>query len=682
MTTNPTGLFDPQVGLLQRGSIKGYDPLRGTIQVQLNTAPAVKGQDRLVVDVPAPHTMFYNNGLFIGTLPSMGTPVVVAQGLGGVFYFVSHLAENLPIVPTLNQDELLIQANSDTFITLDTANNISLGSDVSGIHINTGNQNFPKTNLITFTLQNENHFTQGYREVGGLVKRDLRPNIYFDSNTKLEDDEYDKKYKIIGIDPTLTSNDITAGSTKNPPFAEHREMVYEFQYLSDVLDDTIEASRYSGLGFTPTNYTRPNRRKSRADTMSLSLVAPNYLIESVSGTVVDIFGNILDYNRVPIPIGQGTNTLNPSVSPDKAAAYTSIRALERNSIAYHFELNARKNLNVQPNESIVNALNINADNYNAKLLRSRFSMDVNKEGQFKFNVPSSSETGSIPLLARYENYSTYGPEDNGNPNKLWFRNDNLDIFLDGMAAYQATPSVDGGFTYSTSHGSINILNGTAVATPIDRITNAHLKHGTIFHDILQTCYVQQNNQFLNYQNGENPYPVNIGYIAPLSDVVSDTIQVSGSTANAGGRSGSISLDGSLELNIGANTVDRQSLWLDTAGGIVANIGRDRNSRSAVVSMNGDVYMQIGGFGVSGDARFASLNNGNYGAVLDLRISSGGGYVNMIRVDQNGITVMSPGSITIHSKGNMNLTADGNMTIDAASLVIQQRFVLKDSGGSI
>lgn len=680
--TNPTGLFDPQVGLLQRGSIKGYDPLHGTIQVQLNTAPAVKGQDRLVIDVPAPHTMFYNNGLFIGTLPTMGTPVVVAQGLGGVYYFVSHLAENLPLVPTLNQDELLIQSNSDTFITLDTANNISIGSDISGIHINTGNQNFPKTNLITFTLQNENHFTQGYREVGGLVKRDLRPNIYFDFNTKLEDDEYDKKYKIIGIDPTLTSNDITSGTTKNPPFAEHREMVYEFQYLSDVLDDTTEASRYSGLGFKPTNYTSPNRRKSRADTMSLSLVAPNYLIESVSGTVVDIFGNILDYNRVPIPVGQGTNTLNPSVSPDKAAAYTSIRALERNSIAYHFELNARKNLNVQPNESIVNALNINADNYNAKLLRSRFSMDVNKEGQFKFNVPSSSETGSIPLLARYENYSTYGPEDSGNPNKLWFRNDNLDIFLDGLAAYQATPSVDGGFTYSTSHGSINILNGTAVATPIDRITNAHLKHGTVFHDILQTCYVQQNNQFLNYQNGENPFPVNLSYITPLSNVASDTIQVAGATANAGGRSGSISLDGSLELNIGANTVDRQSLWLDTAGGIVANIGRDRNSRSAVVSMNGDVYMQIGGFGVSGDARFATLNNGNYGAVLDLRISSGGGYVNMIRVDQNGITVMSPGAITIHSKGDMNLTADGSMTIDAANLTIQQRFVLKDSGGSI
>jgi len=679
---NPTSKFDPPVGLLQRGSIKGYDPTRGTMQVQLNTAAAVKGQDRLVVDVPAPHAMFYNNGLFIGTLPSIGTPVVVGQALGGGYHFVSFLAENLPVVPILVQDELLLQSNDATYITLDTGNNISIGSDNNQIHINTGNKNFPKTNLISINFQNENHFTQAYREVGGLVKRDLRPNIYFDPNSKLEDDSYDKKYKIIGIDPTVTANDLLSGSAKNPQFAEHREMVYEFQYMSDTQDDVIEAARYGSGKQTPPTYTRPNRRKSRADTLSLSLVAPNYLMEQVKGTVVDIFGNILDINRVPIQVGQGQNTLKPNNSLDKSTAFTNIRALERNSVAYHFEINARKDLSMQTGDSEVTLLGINQDNYNAKLLRSRFFMDINKEGQFKLNVPSSSETGSVPILARYENYSTYGPEDSGNPNKLWFRNDNLDIFLDGLAAYKATPSNDGGFTYSTAHGSITIKDGSSIATPIDRITNAHLMHGTVFHDILQTCYVHQNNNFLNYQAGENPLPIDLSYIVPLSNVVSDTIYVGGTQANSGGRSASVSLDGSLELNIGANTVDRQSLWLDTAGGVVANIGRDRNSRSAVVSMNGDFYMQIGGFGVSGDTRFAQLNNGNYGAVLDLRVSSGGGYVTMFRVDQHGVTVLTPGNFACHAKGNMTLTADGNMTIDAASLTIQQRFVLKDSGGSI
>lgn len=684
---NPTSKFDPQVGLLQRGSIKGYDPSRGTMQVQLNTASAVKGQDRLVVDVPAPHAMFYNNGLFIGTLPSMGTPVVVGQALGGAYHFVSFLAENLPIVPTLTQDELLLQSNDATYMTLDTANNISIGSDNNQIHINTGNKNSPKTNLISINFQNENHFTQAYREVGGLVKRDLRPNIYFDQNSKLEDDSYDKKYKIIGIDPTVTSNDLLAGASKNPPFAEHREMVYEFQYMSDVQDDATEAARYGTTKQTPTTYTSPNRRKSRADTLSLSLVSPNYLMEQIRGTVVDIFGNILDINRVPIAVGQGQNTLKPTNSTDKSTTFTSIKALERNSVAYHFEMNARKDFSNQSGAAGLVGINTDIATapqswMTAKALRSRFFLDVNKEGQFKFNVPASSETGSVPILARYENYSTYGPEDSGNPNKLWFRDDSLDIFLDGLAAPKATPSNDGGFNYATDHGSISVMDGSTVATPLDRITNTHIKHGTIYHDILQTCYTAQNNQFLNYQNGENPMPIDFSYITPLKGVVSDTILVGGSNANSGGRSGSINLDGSLELNIGANTVDRQSLWLDTAGGIVANIGRDRNSRSAVVSMNGDLYMQIGGFGVTGDARFEQLNNGNYGAVLDLRVSCGGGYVNIFRVDQHGVTVMTPGNMAFHAKGNLTLTADGNMTIDAASLTMQQRFVLKDSGGSI
>jgi hypothetical protein len=683
---NPTSLYDPQVGLLQRGTIVGYDAKKARMQVQLNTAPAVKGQSRLTVDVPASHSMFYNNGLFMGTKPNVGTPVVVGQALGGEWVFVSYLSENIPAVPVLTDGELLIQSNNDTYITLTTSNDINIGADNSKIHINTGSKDSPTTNLISFTFQNENHFTQGYREVGGVIKRDKRPNTYYDPNIRLEDDSYDSKYKIIGLDPTVTANNLLSGPTKNPPLVEHREIVYEFQYQSDIMDDTSEALRYSQNGFTPPTYTRPNRRKSRADTLSLSLVAPNYLLETIKGTVVDIFGNILDFNRVPIAVGQGPNTLKPDKSPDKSKAFTSIRALERNSVAYHFEINARKDFSAIPGGVLGDINDDISSNPNtwitSKNLRSRFFLDINKEGQFKLNVPASSETGSIPILARYENYSTYGIDDNGNPNKLWFRNDNLDIFLDGLAAPLATPSNDGGFIYATDHGSISIMDGNTIATPIDRITKTHIKHGTIYHDILQTGYTLQNPSFLDYQMGENPNPIDLSYITPLNNVVSNTIFVGGPNANAGGRSGSLNFDGSVELNVGANTVDRQSIWFDSAGGIVGNIGRDRNSRSVVLGMDGDFYLQVGGFGVQGDARFVNLNNGDYGAVLDLRISTGGGYVNMIRVDQRGITIMSPGNIAIHSRGDLTLTADHNMTLDAASITIQQRYVLKNFGGSI
>lgn len=668
-----TGIFDEEVGLLRRGTIVGYDPAKGTIKVKLNNAPAVKGNSPQPVEMPAPYSLFYNNGLFMGTAPQLNSTVVVSQGSGGQYYFVSFLGENLSFVPTLTVGELLIRGNDNTKITLNTKNNISIGSDDNKIHINT------VSNLITTNFYNENHFTQAIRSVNGLIKRDLKLNTNFAQESKLESDNYDPKLYTIGLDPSVTTNVVAAGSTKNPPFTEHREMIYEFQYAANVADEFNESLLYGDSPPPQNTFTFPNRRTSRSDTLSLTLAAPNYLMEIIKGTTVDIFGNILDLNRNPLPVGQGQNTIRADKTSDKVSAYLSIREIERRSLAYHFEINARKDLSGQNGQITLPDVNSNAD-YARN--RSRFFIDIDKEGQLKVNVPASSEVGNIPLLTRYENYSTFGTEDNGNPNKLIFRNDNLDIFQDSFAAPKATP-VTTGFIYANDRGSIQIKDGNADGAPLDRITQSHIKHGTVYHDILQTCYVHQNNSFINYQAGTSEnITVDISAIPQLSNVVSDTIKVSGSDANAGGRSGSINFDGSLELNIGANTVDRQSLWVDTAGGIVANFGRDLRNRSAAISLNGDVFIQVGGFGIVGDSRFVKENNGSIGAILDLRVVTDGGYTHMFRCDKNGVTIMTPGNMALHAKGNMKLSSDANIEIDCETLTIQQRMVLKTFGGSV
>lgn len=671
--------WDEPVGLLKRGTIVGYDPTTGTLKVNLNTSQAVKGQNPITVDVPAPRSLFYNNGLFIGSLPAAKTPVVVGQGSGNQYYFVSHLAENLDIIPDLTLGELLIRTNDETKITLNLDNDIFIGSDNSSIHINTGNKNSPKTNLVTFNFENENHFTQAYREVGGLVKRDLRFNTNYDQDSKLESDLYDPIYKIIGLDPKSTSNDLITGSTKNPPLVEHREMVYEFQYLSQVTDDLTESLQYGSSNQPVHSYTFPNRRTSRADTLSLSLVEPNYLMESIRGTVVDIFGNILDINRNPLPIGQDQNSLRTQQGADKQKAYQRIRALDRKSLAFHWEINARKDLANSSNT--LEGLDINSNQNNSRL-RSRFHVDVDKEGQLKVNVPASSESGNVPLLVRYENYSTFGSEDNGNPNKLVYRDDNLDIFLDSFAAPVATPTNDG-FEYATDRGSVKIMDGNAVGTPLDRITGSHIMHGTAHHDILNTCYAHQNTNVLNYPTGAWANPtVDLTTFTPLTNIVSNTINISGDNANAGGRSGTFNFDGSVEWSIGANTIDRQSMWLDMAGGAVVNIGRDIKNMSMALSLNGDTFIQIGGIGVTGDTRFVKQFNGSYGAVFDLRVITSGGYAHVFRCDNNGVTVMSPGNVAIHAGANLKLSADSNIEIDAETVTIQQRMVLKEFGGSI
>lgn len=664
-------LFNEQVGLLKNATITGYDAARGILKTQLNAVSSIGGSQK--IDIPLPASFFSNNGIFAGSLPTVGTAIIIGQGSSGDHYFVSYLTNSLPNIPEVDEGEYLVRTNDKTIMRLDLNNNIDIGSTSKKIHIDTNSK------LITFNFDSENHFTEGSRQVNGIVKRDLHYNVNYAESSKLESDDYDKNYSIISLDPYSSPNPVITSSKKNPPFVEKREIVYEFQYSSDIADDLTESSLYTSSPNESKNYTFPNRRLSRADTLSLTTLSPNYLMETVKGTVVDIFGNILDLNRNPLPIGQGDNTLRSDDSADKKKSFLSIKELQRKSLAYHFEINTKKDF-YKDGKLVLPDINSNEDSARN---RSRFSLDIDKEGQLKFNVPASSEKGNIPLLTRYENYSSFGDEDNGNPNKLIYRNDNLDIFQDSFAKSPVDFKGDGPNEDKTIKGSIALKDGDADGAPIDRILNTHIKHGTAYHDILQTCYIQQKNDFLDYQNADlEDQIIKLADLPLLTDVVSSTIKVSGSDANAGGRSGSINFDGSLELNIGANTVDRQSLWLDTAGGIVTNIGRDRNNRSLVSSLNGDVLVQVGGIGVVGDSRFEKLNNGQMGAVVDLRVFTNGLFAHLIRLDEKGISIMTPGDMNFYAKGNMKFTSDSEMIFEAEGMTVLKRPVKKENGGSI
>jgi len=700
---NRTGVnsFDPPSGMVRNGTIVGYSQKTNTLQVELTETSSINGRP-FSIPVPAYFPLIDSTGLFIGSLPAVNTLITVAQSSGGQYYVVGYNPEDLDLVPdNLKLGEMLLFASDTAQISLDIDSHIRIGSDTSNIHVFSGSQQYPKDNLITLNFENENHFTQGYRDIGGLIKRDLTPSktaASFTGDTKLEDDNYwtGSLTHFVGLDPYATTNDLISGSTKNPPLVEHRNITYEFQYQSNVDNDEAEANKYSPTTQNTKIFTTPNRRDSRADIMSLSLVAPNFLIEEVKGTVVDVFGNILDINRMPLPVGMSAeNTLrtNGTVATTNAKkSFMNIKALERKSIAYHFEINARKDPAPKKQGS---ELSINDDNYNAKLQRSRFSFDIDKEGQFKLNVPASSESGNIPLLVRAENYSTFATTDSGNVNQSWAPKSgqpvSQDIFVDSFAAPMLDPSAaEPGSDSLFTHGSIKLIDTTtnADAGPTDRISQYvdkkpfNIRHGTAYHDILQTCMLHQNKSTLeDYQTDQTTEdPIDITYIGNLEDIVTGTIPVSGPGAKAGGRSGSINFDGSLEWNIGANSLDRQSLWLDTAGGIIANIGRDLNNRSAIINFDGDVVIQIGGNGIAtSDARFAGATGPGLFS-LDLRVFVGG-FSHMFRIDSFGVTVTTPQTINLYAAQGINMKSDGPIYIDSDNLHLNHRLVFPpDSPG--
>lgn len=643
------------VGLLRLGKIIKYNKERGFIEVELDITNQTIPNDSKVKRVQVPFGLYSTNGVIVGTYPTPGTPVVIGQGEGSNWYFVSYRVANTPQIPNLSDGDLLVQTSNDNRIYLNTSNEIEIGSDTSNTYINTSVNKY--INKKTNNFSNTYSFTEAQRNIDGIVKRELKSLTFIPSFQKLTSEDYDERLTAIALDPTISSIIASNTKSKNPPFVEKRELIYEFATSSNVVDDISEAKIYSGKNEPNPQYTYPNRRDSKVDLLSLSLVAPNYLLETIKGSVVDIFGNILDINRVPIPIGQSAPvSLRPDTSnSDKSTVFNNIKALERKNIAFHFELNARKDLTAKNGKEVLPDINSNSD-YSRS--RSRFYVDVDKEGMLKMNIPASSETGNIPLLTRYENYSTFGTEDNNNPNKLIYRDDNLDIFLDSFAY---------------NGGDITIQGDSAVATPIDRILQQHIKHGQPFHSITNSLITYHDGtaqQFLNIQYNT---VVDLNSIPTYTNVVSPTITVAGAGANAGGRSGSINLDGSLELSLGANTIDRQSLWLDTAGGVIGNIGRDKNNISLGMSLDGDLLVQIGGNGVSTDSRFSSLNNAFRGGALDIRVLNEGYTVTIIRIDKNGVSIVSPSSINVVGR-DIQINASGNVDIEGDNVTIQGRLV--------
>jgi len=373
-------------------------------------------------------------------------------------------------------------------------------------------------------------------------------------------------------------------------------------------------------------------------------------MEVIKGTVVDIHGNILDLNRNILPIGR-VDELSLRKNPDKADALTRIRALERKSLAYHWEINTRKaGVMDDGKETIPSPPDVNDFNNYARN-RSRFFLDIDKEGQFKLNVPASSETGNIAFLTRYENYPSLLAKDDEtiNPNEFLKNAERRDIYLD---SFSGKPAIK----ISTSD---SVLDG--YEAPVDRKTNAPMLFGTAFHDITKVCF------------GSLPDAVKINLYepAPIQDIepyekfVEENLIVSGKDANIGGRSGTINFDGHISLNVGANTSDRQSLWTDFAGGIVSQVGRDKRGVSWAAQLDGDLVLQIGGVGIGNtfDSRFAEENDGARIGALDIKIMANDRPMTIFRLDGAGIQVATEGKIQFDANQGIHFTTHGNLTFN-------------------
>jgi len=599
----------------------------------------------------------------------------------------------------------------------------------------------------------EYRISQGGLRAAGIVRRDLRPDeddLDVAAADPLHDLRFENVLEEVGRDPSKeislsTRNSGSSGGDenadpadqfRNPPFIEKREILHEFGTEWFVGGQDFEEELLLGKRNQIPTRISEDRRERRTNVLSLSHAYPNELMETVEGTLVDLFGNLLDGNRHVLP--------RP---PDKKEKEWLAAALEnaRHTIVFHREINSRKGWGYrnggleafrhEPNSKVP------ADSSNNTRDRSRWFIDVDKEGLTKVNIPASSETGTVPVLARYENSSTVEVDDKGNALKKGRKDDDTlalfrpapekgkerrDIFLDqfgpggievvsddekGGKGDPVPPNRLGGEKTSWIERGDKILQGTLPGT---------VQAGTAFHDITRTAgkllSSSINRSSTDAVSASPPAAVpddpavhsKVNRTVPGKRTGSVALDAAGRPSgapNAGGRSLHANLDGSLELSIGANTVDRVSWIMDTAGGLVARIGRDRLGRSAILHMDGTLAMEVGGFDFIGqssgdkvDTRFVGGGKSRTQSLpkdqgvfkagkVVIRVRRGtasgpdpAGADQLIIVDENGISLEATGRLNLTSSGDMTLKSKSRVIIDAPQIQLYEdlaRFVIKN-----
>ena len=541
--------------------------------------------------------------------------------------------------PSLNEGELCIKSNQGSKIDLVNSGNIRLDA---GIGLSSSDIELSRESSAMYTrVDNLYSFTEAGRKIEGIVKRDMSSierNVDTNTLNFLDSENYDRLLSDIG---RFARDEVQGRTTRlirpvvrNPSLIEKRELVYEYANSMDVrhFDDEVKLNTdfvEEALETIPRPSARENRR---TDILNLNQRNFNHLIEKVEGTLIDIYGNVLDINRNIINIPDITELGSKG---NDSKGLKRVYDHHRRSIKLHYEINSRKDIDTsEPAETDKNKNN--AKNF------SRWSVDVDGEGLTKINIPASSETGNIPVLSRYFTSRDNNDLDNG----AFKDNKRKDIRIKQFGAKSGN-----------SFTGASIKNSDYIPETID---NLNVTVGTGYHDLMNVA----NSIFTNGALADSSRVSGVSSNGPMKTEINNKIPEKGKAnedANAGGRSLHVNLDGSMEMSIGADTVDKKSIVLDTQGGVVSHFGRDRNGRSIIHQTDGDIIIQVGGGTTSGDNRFDAEQSRP--GRIEIHLNRGNGTPQKILIDENGMTFDVQGNMMLKSSGDMALDSGGRLLLN-------------------
>jgi hypothetical protein len=588
----------------------------------------------------------YERWFVVGIVPQMGF-----FNIDGV----SDIRSDETSYPQLDEGEVILKGNPGQSVELLSNGNIAMDAGIGSKSYDLELSKYAQS--LFLRADNVCSFTEAGRTIEGVVKRDLNDSETEETDVTdfLSGESYEAMLSKVGRSPQDDVHNRTTQVYKNlirnPALIEKRELTYEYADSFGVRD--VERERNASSPIVEGNDLElrqkvealrkdPSiREERRTDVLDLNLRNYNHLIETVKGTVVDIYGNVLDLNRNVIPIPSAETILSSTTGLKTIYEYL------RRSVKYHFEINSRKDVQ-DALPAVPTAANDNL------LDHSRFSIDIDAEGLTKVNIPASSNTGNIPVLGRYlvsREVKDGRVVDNG-------------AFKDGEGASKSPKDVRI-LQFGAKDDSGNLVGAKIVNDDYrpESINNTTITVGSAFHDLFKTANSILTNGKLQIPRGSTKAT------PPLNENINNKAQETRADPlpNAGGRSLHLNLDGSLEASIGSDSVDGKSLVLDTAGGTITHFGRDRNDRSIIHQSDGDVIIQVGGGGVV-DKRFNTDQPISGRVEIHLYRTVEPTNPSKIIIDQDGMTIDIKGNTIIRSSGDLALMAGAKLLLHGDHIV--------------
>jgi len=566
---------------------------------------------------------YYYQPLVVGFADTIGS---IEQG--------NILESNDIDAPIVEPGEIIIQSSSGAHIDLRQSGDIKLSNlKNDGIFLSDAHRSLSMNSHQYYNI-NDSGYT-----IEGRVKR-FHPGYVPDKGNVFVDLLSDPEADAFTIDVARDQNQKAlpmnrargpANVVRNPPFAEKRELILEFADSFFVRDANTEANLASEFPKTIQEMDRSIARRrgygtneqtfgdlrhsSRTNVLKLD---DNVIVERVQGTLVDVFGNVLDINY---------NKINmPKIAESGKSAIHEAHSLLNRSVAYHFQVNSR-NIIDRPTGS------------------NKFTFDIDKEGQFKLNVPRSSTHGTVPTISTFTKAAT---------------NISGRIDINNTQLSRSSISAPTGGNAGTAFHDMRLAADRLIRHSIQSVNIIREHSNTIninpMGDTPNIEYVISD----KVKSSSSPAYTTTLSVQPTSPAISSTID----SKFAGGRSGQINFEGSLEVSIGQDEGDKKSLIIDTAGSLIGWLGMDAQGRSAVVNTDGSVLINIGDYvvDISGGEKF---NPGE----ITIR-------VNLVDEKSNG--ALKPGAI-----GNSKTTSDHIFHLGQKGVVVSTGngtpLVLRSSG---